>query len=191
MRLKILMIGNSGVGKTSILLRYTNNIFSPTFITTIGIDFRTKTVNIDNTDVKLQLWDTAGQERFRAITTSYFRGAQAVALVYDVSNRKSFNDVKEWMNSLHQHADKKINIMLLANKCDVHNKEVSDEEGRLLAQSYNVPWFGVSAKTGACIDEAFMDLGVKTYERLNKQFEGTNTIRLTNSQKTVEKKRCC
>ena len=99
LQVKLLMIGDSGVGKTCLLLRYANDSFSPTFITTIGIDFKIKTVPIDNHVVKLQIWDTAGQERFRTITTSYFRGAQGILLVYDVTDRGSFENVSNWMSA--------------------------------------------------------------------------------------------
>ncbi len=96
-QIKLLMIGDSGVGKTCLLLRYANDSFSPTFITTIGIDFKIKNIDIDGTKIKLQIWDTAGQERFRTITTSYFRGAQGILLVYDVTDRDTFTALDKWV----------------------------------------------------------------------------------------------
>ena len=104
MQIKLLMIGDSGVGKTCLLLRYANDSFSPTFITTIGIDFKIKNVDIDGTRIKLQIWDTAGQERFRTITTSYFRGAQGILLVYDITNKWSFEGISRWLKEVEQHA---------------------------------------------------------------------------------------
>merc|ERR1711988_1069767 len=98
-------IGDSGVGKTCLLLRYANDAFSPTFITTIGIDFKIKNIQVDNKRIKLQIWDTAGQERFRTITTSYFRGAQGILLVYDVTDRQTFTDIKTWSKQIEMHAD--------------------------------------------------------------------------------------
>ena len=118
LQVKLLMIGDSGVGKTCLLLRYANDSFSPTFITTIGIDFKIKTVPIDNHVVKLQIWDTAGQERFRTITTSYFRGAQGILLVYDVTDRGSFENISNWVGQIEQHADINVTKVLVGNKCD-------------------------------------------------------------------------
>ena len=119
MQIKLLMIGDSGVGKTCLLLRYANDSFSPTFITTIGIDFKIKNVDIDGTRIKLQIWDTAGQERFRTITTSYFRGAQGILLVYDVTDRRSFESIRNWISQIQQHADVHVNKILVGNKCDM------------------------------------------------------------------------
>ena len=108
LQIKLLMIGDSAVGKTSLLLRYANDTFSSTFITTIGIDFKIKTVDLDGRRVKLQIWDTAGQEQFRTITRSYFRGAQGIVLVYDITDRRTFNSVRSWMAQITDHADQQV-----------------------------------------------------------------------------------
>ena len=118
LQIKLLMIGDSAVGKTSLLLRYANDTFSSTFITTIGIDFKIKTVDLDGRRVKLQIWDTAGQEQFRTITRSYFRGAQGIVLVYDITDRGTFNSVRSWMAQIADHADAQVNRVLVANKSD-------------------------------------------------------------------------
>lgn len=111
LQIKLLMIGDSGVGKTCLLLRYAKDSFAPTYITTIGIDFKIKDLTVklksgEEKNVKMQIWDTAGQERFRTITTSYFRGAQGILLVYDVTDRKSFDSIRNWVTQLENHADK-------------------------------------------------------------------------------------
>ena len=125
----------TGVGKTCLLLRYSNDSFSKTFITTIGIDFKIKYVDLCGKQVKLQIWDTAGQERFRTITTSYFRGAQGILLVYDVTDAVSFSNINNWMSQIHQHADLHVNKILIGNKCDMdEERKVSTEEGRGLAE---------------------------------------------------------
>ena len=108
LQIKLLMIGDSAVGKTSLLLRYANDTFSSTFITTIGIDFKIKTVHLGGKKVKLQIWDTAGQEQFRTITRSYFRGAQGIVLVYDITDRRTFNSVRSWMAQITDHADQQV-----------------------------------------------------------------------------------
>jgi len=112
LQIKLLMIGDSAVGKTSLLLRYANDTFSSTFITTIGIDFKIKTVHLSGKKVKLQIWDTAGQEQFRTITRSYFRGAQGIVLVYDITDRRTFNSVRSWMAQITDHADQQVNKVL-------------------------------------------------------------------------------
>ena len=130
LQIKLLMIGDSAVGKTSLLLRYANDTFSSTFITTIGIDFKIKTVDLDGRRVKLQIWDTAGQEQFRTITRSYFRGAQGIVLVYDITDRGTFNSVRSWMAQIADHADAQVNRVLVANKSDNEaERRVSSAEG--------------------------------------------------------------
>ncbi|TNN14867.1 Ras-related protein isoform 3 [Schistosoma japonicum] len=127
---KLLLIGDSGVGKTSILLRFSDNLFNQTFISTIGIDFKIRTVDIDGKKIKLQIWDTAGQERFKTITTAYYRGAMGIMLVYDITNQHSFNNIKTWMQNIDEHANNDVEKMLLGNKCDVDEKrQISFQQG--------------------------------------------------------------
>ena len=172
MQAKLLMIGDSGVGKTCLLLRYANDSFSPTFITTIGIDFKIKNVEVDGKRIKLQVWDTAGQERFRTITTSYFRGAQGILLVYDVTDRRSFESIRNWMAQIQQHADVHVNKILVGNKCDMlDEKVVSTEEGQKLADQYNIPFFETSAKENINIQEAFLTLAKHIKKKIDKEIK--------------------
>mmetsp|Transcript_1364 Transcript_1364/g.2476 ORF Transcript_1364/g.2476 Transcript_1364/m.2476 type:complete len:254 (+) Transcript_1364:1243-2004(+) len=165
--LQLLMIGDSGVGKTCLLLRYANDSFSPTFITTIGIDFKIKNVDIDGKRIKLQIWDTAGQERFRTITTSYFRGAQGILLVYDVTDRRSFESIRNWVSQIQQHADVHVNKILVGNKCDMlDEKVVSTEEGQKLAKEFGIDFFECSAKNNINVEQAFIGLGRAVKNRL-------------------------
>ncbi|CAB9527816.1 Ras-related protein Rab [Seminavis robusta] len=167
MQIKLLMIGDSGVGKTCLLLRYANDSFSPTFITTIGIDFKIKNVDIDGTRIKLQIWDTAGQERFRTITTSYFRGAQGILLVYDVTDRRSFESIRNWISQIQQHADVHVNKILVGNKCDMTDeKVVSTEEGEKLANEFGIQFWECSAKNNINVDESFIGIGRAVKDRL-------------------------
>jgi Ras-related protein Rab-8A len=133
--IKLLLIGDSGisnpifyiyvgVGKSCLLLRFCDNSFTPSFITTIGIDFKIRTMELDGQRVKLQIWDTAGQERFRTITTAYYRGAMGILLVYDVTDERSFLNVANWIRNVEQYASPNVNKILLGNKCDMEDKRV-------------------------------------------------------------------
>ena len=174
MQIKLLMIGDSGVGKTCLLLRYANDSFSPTFITTIGIDFKIKNVDIEGTRIKLQIWDTAGQERFRTITTSYFRGAQGILLVYDVTDRRSFESIRNWISQINQHADVHVNKILVGNKCDmIDEKVVSTQEAQALAQEFNMPFFECSAKNDVRVEDSFVHIAKAVKDRLTADGQAT------------------
>jgi len=167
MQIKLLMIGDSGVGKTCLLLRYANDSFSPTFITTIGIDFKIKNIQLDGKRIKLQIWDTAGQERFRTITTSYFRGAQGILLVYDVTDRNSFTSIRNWVAQIQMHADVNVNKILIGNKSDCQDQRViSYEEGASLAKEYNINFFETSAKQDLNVEKAFITIATDVKNRL-------------------------
>ncbi|CAI9619248.1 unnamed protein product, partial [Staurois parvus] len=125
--LKLVMTGDSNVGKTCIMTRYTENII-PSYISTVGIDFKTKTIHIGETPLKLQIWDTAGQERFHTLSVSYFRGAQGFVLVYDITNTSSFENISLWMKDIKMKAGEEVEVVLLGNKCDKEDeREVSKE----------------------------------------------------------------
>ena len=124
--IKLLLIGDSGVGKSCLLLRYSDDSFTSSFITTIGIDFKIKSILIGDSKVKLQIWDTAGQERFRTITTAYYRGAMGILLVYDVSDENSFTNVRNWMRQIDQNAAENVNRILIGNKADVDAENPSE-----------------------------------------------------------------
>jgi Ras-related protein Rab-8A len=157
--IKLLLIGDSGVGKSCLLLRFAENSFTPSFITTIGIDFKTKRVDIGGKTVKLQIWDTAGQERFRTITSAYYRGAMGIVLVYDVTDENSFRNIRNWMKNIDQHASAGVVRALVGNKCDIGDRAISFQQGKSLADEYGIPVFReTSAKTGEAVEDMFMDL---------------------------------
>ncbi|KAG8036556.1 hypothetical protein G9C98_003878 [Cotesia typhae] len=134
---KLLLIGDSGVGKTCVLFRFSEDAFNTTFISTIGIDFKIRTIELDGKKIKLQIWDTAGQERFRTITTAYYRGAMGIMLVYDVTNEKSFENIKNWIRNIEENASADVEKMLLGNKCELTDRrQVSKERGEQLAVEY-------------------------------------------------------
>merc|ERR1711871_1321965 len=116
--IKLLLIGDSGVGKSCLLCRYSEGVFNNNFITTIGIDFKIRTIELDGQKIKLQIWDTAGQERFRTITQAYYRGAMGILLVYDVTDKDSFSNIRVWMRNIEQHANEQVVKILLGNECD-------------------------------------------------------------------------
>eukprot|EP00929_Paragymnodinium_shiwhaense_P096734 TRINITY_DN58431_c0_g1_i1.p1 TRINITY_DN58431_c0_g1~~TRINITY_DN58431_c0_g1_i1.p1 ORF type:complete len:211 (+),score=37.79 TRINITY_DN58431_c0_g1_i1:106-738(+) len=169
MQIKLLTVGNSGVGKTCLLLRYADGSFSTTFITTIGIDFKINTIDLDGKRVKLQIWDTAGQERFRTITKSYFRGAQGILLVYDVTDRSSFNSVETWVEDIEKNADRHVNKILIGNKCDMDDRAVSTAEGEALARRFKMPFFETSAKKNINVDEAFRKIASMVVDRERRE----------------------
>uniref|UniRef100_A0A7S0HGQ7 Uncharacterized protein n=1 Tax=Phaeocystis antarctica TaxID=33657 RepID=A0A7S0HGQ7_9EUKA len=158
--IKLLLIGDSGVGKSCLLVRFADDAFSQSFITTIGIDFKIRTIELDGKRIKLQIWDTAGQERFKTITTAYYRGAMGIMLVYDVTNEATFENVSTWMRAIDQHASESVNKVLLGNKADssgglVERKGVSTERGQALADKFSLRFFETSAKNSINVEEAF------------------------------------
>jgi len=164
--LKMLLVGDSGVGKSCLLLRFSDGTFTHSFMPTIGIDFKVRNVNIEGKDIKLQLWDTAGQERFRTITAAYYRGGHGVVLVYDVTDINSFNHVKNWMKSIEQHASQGVNKILVGNKADMADKRVvTTEQGQQLADRY-IRFYETSAKTGQNVEDMFMMLAKEIKHRV-------------------------
>eukprot|EP00049_Salpingoeca_infusionum_P009003 m.149229 g.149229 ORF g.149229 m.149229 type:complete len:205 (+) comp14203_c0_seq2:656-1270(+) len=156
---KLLLIGDSGVGKTCVLFRFSEDAFNSTFIATIGIDFKIRTIELDDQKIKLQIWDTAGQERFRTITTAYYRGAMGIMLVYDITNERSFDNIKTWVANIRANAADDVEKMILGNKCDMEDKRVvSTEQGEALAREYGVPFMETSAKANIRVEEAFVQM---------------------------------
>ncbi|WAQ96637.1 RAB37-like protein [Mya arenaria] len=146
---KVMLIGDSGTGKTCLLVRFKDGAFlSGSFISTVGIDFRNKVVEVDGTKVKLQIWDTAGQERFRSVTHAYYRDANALLLLYDVTNKSSFDNIRAWLTEINEYAQEDVVIMLLGNKADM--------SGERMIRDHGVAFMETSAKTGMNVELAFM-----------------------------------
>jgi len=127
---KLLIIGDSGVGKTCLLLRFCENNFMMTHLTTIGIDFKIKTIDVDGKKIKMQIWDTAGQERFKTITQTYYKGAMGIILTYACNDRESFNSIANWMQQIKTHANEDVCKILVGNKADLPDRQVTFEEGK-------------------------------------------------------------
>lgn len=155
---KILLIGDSGVGKSSLLLRFAENTFTETFISNIGGDFKDRFIEIDNNKIKLQLWDTAGQERFRTITSSYYRGAQGVIVVFDLTKKDTFSNVVKWLAELERYAAEDVRKILVGNKSDLPDHEVKFEEAKELADRLGLEYIETSAKNSTNVDKAFISL---------------------------------
>jgi Ras-related protein Rab-8A len=165
--IKLLLIGDSGVGKSCLLLRFSDDSFTPSFITTIGIDFKIRTIELDGKRIKLQIWDTAGQERFRTITTAYYRGAMGILLVYDVTDERSFKNIRNWFSNIEQHASEGVNKILIGNKCDwVEKKAITKEQGQALADEFGIKFLETSAKANINVEEAFFTLARDIKKRL-------------------------
>jgi len=153
---KLVLIGDSGVGKSCLLLRFADDNFTDSYISTIGVDFRFRTITIDKKTVKLQIWDTAGQERFRTITSAYYRGADGIIMVYDVTSMESFDHVEEWLNEVERHANESTSKLLVGNKADlVDEKQVTEEQAQRFADKLGISFLETSAKTSTNVDAAF------------------------------------
>jgi len=165
--IKLLLIGDSGVGKSCLLLRFSDDSFTTSFITTIGIDFKIKTIELEGKRIKLQIWDTAGQERFRTITTAYYRGAMGILLVYDVTDEQSFQNIRNWIRNIEQHAADGVDKILVGNKCDMEGEKVVETtRGQSLADEYGIKFYETSAKQNINVVESFTAIAHDIKKRL-------------------------
>lgn len=156
---KLVLIGDSGVGKSCLLLRFADDAFTESYISTIGVDFRFRTVKLENKTVKLQIWDTAGQERFRTITSAYYRGADGIIMVYDVTSDESFLHVNDWLKEVNRYASESTCKLLIGNKCDrIADKIVTAEKAKDFADELEIPFLETSAKSAKNVEEAFLTL---------------------------------
>ena len=190
---KILTIGESGVGKTCILRRFVEDKFLKNHLATIGIDFKTKNIIVDGVQVKLKIWDTAGQERFRNITNQYYKGADGIILVYDVTDRTSFEKIREWMNQIKQNTtEDEIGLVLLGNKCDADLRDVSENDGIELGKELGIQYFESSAMNNINISESFNYLAkqILSKKKIDTPTKVSNNKNLNTPQKK-KKEGCC
>ena len=200
MMIKIILIGDSAVGKTNIMNKYLKGTFNENTKATVGVEFGSKLFNIENHKIKARIWDTAGQEKYKAITGAYYKGSKGAFVVYDITRKETFESTDKWINDLKVTADPKINIILIGNKCDLEDKrEVLKDQGEEKAKSFGCAFLETSALSGDNIDkgfemmvsEIFKIFGEETFD--DDEFgtvERGEDINLDNTKK-VEKKGCC
>lgn len=164
---KYIIIGDTGVGKSCLLLQFTDKRFQPVHDLTIGVEFGARMVTIDNRQIKLQIWDTAGQESFRSITRSYYRGAAGALLVYDITRRDTFKHLSRWLEEARQHSQSNMVIMLIGNKNDLeHRRQVTFDEGKAFADANGLIFMETSAKTAFNVEQAFINTAEKIHENI-------------------------
>ena len=173
LKYKIMVLGESKVDKTQLIKRYTKNVFGGVYLTTVGMDFQDKIIEIEDKKVRLQIWDTAGQERFRNVTKSYFQSSQGLVLVYDITDRESFEKLNFWVDNIKNNAPENAKFILVGNKCDLANeRQVSYEEGENYAKNLNIKFFEASARDGTNVNELFFYLANEIYQ--DNKLKGNN-----------------
>ena len=202
--IKLVVLGDTSVGKTNLLLRYVNDKFDAHSQPSLGMDYLTKDMEIDDYNIKVQFWDTAGQEKYRSIALSYFRAADGILLIYDLARRETFENIKDWLRDVRENSTKENKIMLVGNKIDLEEeREVTTEEGESFAKENGLFFYETSAKTNeeGCVDEAFTSIikecstllisQYKEKEELGKNRIRKETLMLKESQAKKEKGWCC
>eukprot|EP01036_Dinobryon_divergens_P026520 gene26520-35186_t len=166
---KYIIIGDTGVGKSCLLLQFTDKRYQPVHDVTIGVEFGARLINIDKQQIKLQIWDTAGQETFRSITRSYYRDAAGALLVYDITRRITFNHVSRWLEEMRENGNPNMTIMLIGNKSDLeHKREVTTKEGEIFASVNGLTFMETSAKSAANVETAFIKTAENIYSNIKK-----------------------
>ncbi|BFU20066.1 Rab family GTPase [Entamoeba histolytica HM-1:IMSS-B] len=194
--LKLIVVGDSSVGKTSLIQMFANNQFSNSVVSTVGIDFLTKRYEVDGTTYKVQIWDTAGQEKFRTIITSYYRGVQGAVLIYDVTNKSTFDAINYWVKNVQEFGEQVIGRILVGNKTDLEqHRTVSTEMGQSLADKIGIPFIETSAAKGENIQETFTCLIKEVIENQKQQTSTKSTERVNVTKPTTpstqEQAGCC
>jgi Ras-related protein Rab-1A len=186
---KFVLIGDSGVGKSSLLLRYVEDIFNENYISTIGVDFKIKTIKIDGKVAKMQIWDTAGQERFRTITSSYYRGAHGIIIVYDVTDQMSFNNINQWIVEVTRYAGYDVDKLIVGNKCESSDRVVSYNDAKKYADDLNISFIETSAKKSINVEEIFTTIASQIKEKMPMSMLNSETKIIVVGEK-LESEKC-
>eukprot|EP01156_Anaeramoeba_ignava_P022439 Anaeramoba_ignava/c20659_g1_i3.p1 GENE.c20659_g1_i3~~c20659_g1_i3.p1 ORF type:complete len:202 (+),score=58.54 c20659_g1_i3:42-647(+) len=192
---KLLLIGDSGVGKSCLLLRFADDTYTESYISTIGVDFKIRTIELEGKTIKLQIWDTAGQERFRTITRTYYRGCHGIIIVYDVTDQESFNNVKTWLHEIDRYASEHVNKLLVGNKSDLVSKKVVDTDtAKSFADQLGIPFLETSAKNSTNVEKAFITMAAEIKKRVGTTSTTTSTpknVKVSGGQNVGKKGGCC
>ena len=196
---KLILVGDSYVGKTNILSKYIKNEFNQNTKSTVGVEFGAKILKIEDKIIKAQIWDTAGQERYKSITSAYYKGAKGAFIVYDITNRLTFESVDKWIQDLNLNSDKNITLLLIGNKKDLEDKrDVSKEEGEEKAKSFGLAFLETSALTGENIDKVFDYMLKEVYNKITIEKKNSGEIDYINIGNNIEineqsekKSTCC
>ena len=193
---KLLVIGDSGTGKSSLILRFADDSFNGSFISTIGVDFKIKTVDVEGFKIKMQIWDTAGQERFRTIVSSYYRGAHGIIVVYDVTDRQSFTKIQHWLKEIENYGTDRVCKLIVGNKCDLADKRVVDfASAKEFADELGIPIMEASARSRINVDEIFLAIAGDILGKIRLESSGhSNDNTVVKVQSPQEKKKgskCC
>jgi Ras-related protein Rab-1A len=198
---KVLLIGDSGVGKSALLTRFTDRTFTDSYMITIGVDFKIQTIKLDDKIIKLQLWDTAGQERFRTITSAYYRGSNGIIIVFDLSDKETFDHVKIWMAEIENYSND-VKLMLIGNKNDIEGskRQVYYEDAKEFADKLGISYIETSAKTSINVKEAFINMAYELKQfYTNRSLLDIGTLHKNNTNIEIKKvkigkseiDRCC
>ena len=192
LRFKIMVIGESKVGKTSVIKKYTQNKFGGVYLTTVGVDFQDKIINIDDKKIRLQIWDTAGQERFRNLTKNYFNSSNGFLLIYDITDKDSLEHLNFWSAQIQLNAPEKSKCVLVGNKCDLEgSRAVSKEEGKIYAEKNKIKFFETSAKDGTNINEVFEYIANEIYKEQKMEMRSVTSSQVLSKEQTFKKKKKC
>ena len=187
--IKLMTLGNSDVGKTSFIIKYTENIFFPDLISTLGVDIKVKELKLKNgKDIILKIFDTAGEERYKSISVNFIKKIDGIIIMYDISNKSSFEEINNWITTIRDNTNNNLSKILVGNKCDLSGdiREVTLKEGEKKAEEYKIPFFETSCKDGTNVDEVFEKI-IEDIEN-NKKYQTTPSSKIVNKKK---KGKCC
>ena len=203
MMFKVVLVGDSSVGKTNIMSKYLKNEFHEDSKATVGVEFGSKQFSVEGHQIKAQIWDTAGQERYKAITSAYYKGVKGAFVVYDITRKQSFDSVDRWINDLRAAADKNLSIIIIGNKCDLEDqRQVNKEQGEDKAKNYEVAFMETSALSGENLDKAFDKMINEVYKKCHEEMIAEADIDIVGPSKDIsldktkpntdaQKKKCC